>query len=202
MAWQINLFYLFIARAVNMNKKIKRPIGHLLMFIILILFIAVIFLTVGWAANKLLREDQPRDLGEKKKRLKEVEDKIMDLQAKKEEIRLTEKRILLLTRLLIALGLLLANYFYMKYYKLPFSIKKSSNEMLRFNSVVLLIYSFIAFVTYGTPAKFVDSLKSIVTLLLRRFNMDTYSSFELLLHERNVLLIDIEEKSKDRKGYH
>ena len=188
----------------NMNKKIKRPIGHLLMFILLILFIAVIFLTVGWAAIKLLREDKPRDLGEKKKRLKDVEDKIMELQAKKEEIRLTEKRILLVTRLLIAIGLLLANYLYMKHYKLPFSIKKSSNEMLRFNSVILLIYSFIAFLTYGTPAKFVESLKSIVTLLLRKFNVDTYSSYELLLNERNVLLteIDIEEKARERRSYH
>jgi len=166
------------------------------MFILIIFFIAIIFITVGWAANKLLLQDKPLNLDDKKKRLKAVEDKIMDLQAKKEEIRYRERRILLVSRLLIAVSLLLANYFYMKHYHLPFNIKKSSNEMLRFNSVLLLIYSFVAFVTYGTPAKFVESLKHIITSLLQKFNIDTYNAYEQLLIERNTLLteIDIEEK--------
>jgi hypothetical protein len=90
----------------------------------------------------------------------------------------------------------------MKHYKIPFNLKKSSNEMLRFNSIVVLVYSFIAFVSYGTPAKFVDSLKSIVTSLLQKFNIDTYDGFEKLLIERNVLLteIDIEEKQIKTAG--
>ncbi|PBQ34588.1 hypothetical protein CNR22_23355 [Sphingobacteriaceae bacterium] len=179
-----------------MDKRIKKPIGHFFMFVIIIFLIAIIFITVGWAANKLLDNDKPLTLDDKKKRLKTVEDKIMELQAKKEEMKRKERQILLVSRFFIALTLLLANYFYMQHYKLPFDLKRSSNEMLRFNSMVLLVYSFIAFVSYGTPAKFVDSLKSLITSLLQKFSIDTYSQFEKLLNERAVLLteIDIEEK--------
>ena len=166
------------------------------MFVIIIFLIAVIFITVGWAANKLLDNDKPLTLDDKKKRLKTVEDKIMELQKKKEEMKRKERQILLVSCLCIALTLLLANYLYMKHYKLAFDIKKSLNKMLRFNSLILLVYSFTAFVSYGTPAKFVDSLKSLITSLLQKFNIDTYSQFDKLLTERAVLLteIDIEEK--------
>ena len=188
--------------SILMNKKLKKSLGHFLMFVLLIFFIAIIFITVGWAANKLLKEDKPLNLDDKKRRLKEVEDKIMELQARKEEIRSKERRMLLISRLFIAICLILANYIYMKHYKIPFNLKKSSNEMLRFNSIVVLVYSFIAFVSYGTPAKFVESLKSIVTSLLQKFNIDTYDGFEKLLIERNVLLteIDIEEKQIKNAG--
>lgn len=181
-----------------MDKRIKKPIGHFFMFVIIIFLIAVIFITVGWAANKLLDNDKPLTLDDKKKRLKNVEDKIMELQKKKEMMKSKERQILLVSRLCIALALLLANYLYMKHYKLPFDIKKSLTDMLRFNSLIVLAYSFIAFVSYGTPAKFVESLKSLITSLLQKFNIDTYSHFEKLLAERAVLIteIDIEEKQQ------
>ena len=186
----------------ELNKKIRKSFGHFIMFIILIILISIIFITVGWAANKLLEEDKPLTLEDKKRRLKAVEDKLMELQRKKEEIRSKERKMLLVSRLFIALALLYANYFYMKHYKLPFDLKKSSNEMLRFNSIVVLAYSFIAFVSYGTPAKFVESLKSIVTSLLQKFSIDTYSVFEKLMAERAVLIteIDIEEKQNIDKA--
>jgi hypothetical protein len=184
-----------------MNKKIKKPAGHFLMFLILIIAISIIFITAGWAANKLLEEDKPLTLEDKKKRLKSVEDKLMELQKRKEEIRSKERNMLLVSRLFIALVLVFANYLYMKHYKVPFDIKKSSNEILRFNSLVLLGYSFVAFISYGTPAKFVESLKVIVTSLLQKFNIDTYSVFEKLMVERQVLIteIDIEEKQTQDK---
>lgn len=187
-----------------MDKKIKKPIGHFFMFVIIIFLILVIFITVGWAANQLLVEEKPLTLDDKKRRLKTVEDKIMELQQKKEAIRKKERQILLLSRLFIALVLLLANYLYMKHYKLPFDIKRSGNEMLRFNSLVLLGYSFIAFVSYGTPARFVESLKWLITSLLQKFNIDTYGYFNQLLEERNVLIveIDIEEKQQRRQNDH
>lgn len=184
----------------TLSKKIKKTIGHFLMFVIIIILITIIFITVGWAANKLLDEDKPLTLEDKKKRLKAIEDKLMELQTKKEIIKRKEKQILLLSRLFIALALLFANYLYMKHYKLAFDIKKSSNEMLRFNSLILLAYSFIAFISYGTPAKFVESLKSLITSLLQKFNIDTYGHFNKLLEDRTVLLteIDIEEKQQKR----
>jgi hypothetical protein len=172
------------------------------MFVLLIFFITIIFLTVGWAANKLLKEDKPLTLDDKKKRLKAIEDKLMDLQRRKEEIRSKERQMLLLSRLFIAMMLILANYIYMKHYRLPFNFKKSSNEMLRFNSMLLLCYSFIAFISYGTPARFVESLKSIVTSLLQKFSVDTYSGFEKLMAERNILLTEIDIEEKQRRQSH
>lgn len=180
----------------NMNKKLKKSFGHFLMFVIIIITIAVIFITVGWAANKLLREEKPLTLSDKKKRLKLVEKKILELQAKKEEIRARENRILLVSRLFIAMGLLLANYYFMKHYKIAFDLKKSSNELLRFNSVLVLVYSFVAFVSYGTPAKFMESLKSIITSLLQKFNIETFSEYEKLLSERGFLVAEIEIEEK------
>ena len=187
-----------------MDKKIKKPIGHFFMFVIIIFLILVIFITVGWAANKLLDHDKPLTLDDKRRRLKTVEDKILDLQQKKESIRRKESQILLLSRLFIALLLVFANYLYMKHYHLPFDIKRSGNEMLRFNSLVLLGYSFIAFVSYGTPARFVESLKWLITSLLQKFSIDTYGYFNQLLEERNVLIveIDIEEKQQRRQNEH
>lgn len=183
-----------------MDRRIKRPIGHFFMFVIIIFLIAIIFITVGWAANKLLDNDKPLTLDDKKRRLKAVEDKIMELQTKKEVIKSKERQILLVSRLFIALILLLANYLYMKHYKLPFDLKRSSNEMLRFNSLIVLVYSFGAFISYGTPAKFVDSLKSLITSLLQKFNIETYSYFEKLLGERSELLIEIDIEEKQQKA--
>lgn len=174
------------------------------MFAIIVLLVVLIFVTVGWVARKLLDEDKPLTLEDKKKRLKSIENKIMELQGRKEEIKSKERFIFLISRLFIALMLVLTNYVYMKYYKIPFDVKKSLNEMLRFNSMILLAYSFVAFVTYGTPAKFVDSLKQLVTSLLQKFSIDTYSHYEKLLVERNSLLteIDIEEKqSRPKSGF-
>lgn len=172
--------------------------GHFFMFVIIIFLIAVIFITVGWAATKLIDNDKPLTLGDKKKRLKRVEDRIMELQMQKEEMKRKERRIFLVSRLCIALTLLLVNYVYMKHYKLPYDIKRSGSEILRLNSMILLVYSFIAFVSYGTPARFVESLKSLITSLLQKFSIDTYSYFEKLLAERAILLteIDIEEKQQ------
>jgi DNA repair exonuclease SbcCD ATPase subunit len=179
-----------------MDKRIKKPIGHFFMFVIIVFLIAIIFITVGWAANKLLEEDKPLTLEDKKKCLKVVEEKLVELQNKKEELKSRERRILLVSRLFIAFSLLLANYFYMNYYKLPFDFKRSSNEVLRFNSLILLVYSFVAFISYGTPAKFVDSLKSLITSLLQKFSIETYSHFEKLLEERKVLMAEIELEEK------
>ena len=166
------------------------------MFVIIILLVAVIFLTVGWAANKVLDEDKPLTLEAKKRRLKMVENKLMELQLRKEEIKRKERQILLFSRLFVALVLIFANYLYMKHYKIPFDVKRSSNELVRFNSFILLGYSFLAFITYGTPAKFVDSLKILITSLLQKFSIDTYNYYERLVIERGNLImeIDIEEK--------
>jgi len=132
----------------SVNKKIKKPIGHFLMFVIIILLVTIIFITVGWAANKLLEEEKLLTLDDKKRRLKTVEDKLMELQLRKEEIKRKERQVLLFSRLFVACVLLFANYLYMKHYKIPFDLKRSSNEMLRFNSFVLLGYSFIAFMEH------------------------------------------------------
>lgn len=184
----------------TIQKKIKKPLGHFLMIVIIIVLITVIFVTVGWAAGKLLDEDKPKTLDDKKKRLKYVEEKLMSLQAKKEEIKNNERKILLFARLFIAVCLLLANYFYMKHYKIPFDFKKGSNEMVKFNSIIVLIYSFIAFVSYGTPVKFVDFLKDVITSLIEKFSIDTYSLYNRLMLERAELIteIDIEEKPVKR----
>ena len=183
-------------------KKIKKPLGHFLMIIIIIVLISVIFITVGWASGHLLDEEKPIDLNTKKKRLKYVEDKIMSLQAKKDEIKRNERRIMLFSRLFIASCLIIANVIYMKHYKIPFDIKKGSNEMLKFNSIVVLAYSFIAFVSYGTPAKFVEVLKDIITSLIQKFSIDTYGLYNRLMLERNELIteIDIEEKQMKTTG--
>jgi hypothetical protein len=180
----------------SVNKKIKKPIGHFLMFVIIILLVTIIFITVGWAANKLLEEEKLLTLDDKKRRLKTVEDKLMELQLRKEEIKRKERQVLLFSRLFVACVLLFANYLYMKHYKIPFDLKRSSNEMLRFNSFVLLGYSFIAFISYGTPAKFVDSLKALITSLLQKFSIDTYNHYEKLVVERTNLIMEISIEEK------
>lgn len=166
------------------------------MFVIIILLVTIIFITVGWAANKLLEEEKLLTLDDKKRRLKTVEDKLMELQLRKEEIKRKERQVLLFSRLFVACVLLFANYLYMKHYKIPFDLKRSSNEMLRFNSFVLLGYSFIAFISYGTPAKFVDSLKALITSLLQKFSIDTYNHYEKLVAERTNLIMEISIEEK------
>lgn len=182
------------------RKKIKKPLGHFFMIIIIIMLIAIIFITVGWASGKLLDEEKYDNLADKKRRLKYIDEKILDLQTRKNEIKRNERRILLFSRLFIAACLLIINYLYMKHYKIPFDLKKGSNEMLRFNSVVVLVYSFIAFVSYGTPAKFMEVLKDLITSLIQKFSIDTYSLYNRLMHERQELIteIDIEEPSVKR----
>lgn len=168
--------------------------------IALIVFVIVlIIITVGWFFSKLNKTDYEEavvvededELEIKKQRLKEVEDKIASLELKKVQIQKTEKRYLITARVVIGVGMLLINAWFANKY-IYFNDTFELNKILSFNSAILLCYSFVAFMLYGTPANFVAALKNIISNFLKNKHVDTLTELEKLIKERDTLFKEIE----------
>lgn len=206
----------------NMNKdeykEDERKFNSSLNWLIIIIVLVLIILTLGWFVSqsnksegqKESEEDQnaKREKEEKEKRelyLKDeirkleihksgIENKISTLTARKEEIKRTERKLFISTRLVLAGLLIILNIicFY-------FSDKKAPlNDLLNVNEAVLLGYSFLAFITYGTPSNFVRKLKAKMISYLSDHHFDTVMELGLqekalieITHEINQLNIEL-----------
>lgn len=173
---------------------------------LIIFIIALIIITVGWLFSKLNKPEyedaviveEEDELDVKKKRLTEVETEIAPLELKKAKIQKNEKRILIGARLLIGLIMVAVNIWFANTY-IYFDGTFELNKLLSFNSAILLCYSFIAFISYGTPTNFVAALKNTIGNVLKRRHIDTLTELEKLVKERNILLTEIEVLEKNKK---
>lgn len=75
-----------------------------------------------------------------------------------------EKIIYLTARTLIAVFLLIFNYLYWKKYNMDFDLSKQAGV----NNIIILCYSFLAFVMAGTPKKFVELMRQTILNMNRR----------------------------------
>jgi TM2 domain-containing membrane protein YozV len=183
------------------NKTLKTALTIILIVIVIVLII----ITVGWLFSKLNKSDnedaafeyQEDDLEAKKKKLKGIEYKITPLESIKVQIEKTEKKYLIAARLVIGFFMICLNVLFAHYF-IYFDGTFELNKILSFNSAVLLCYSFIAFLLYGTPGSFVAALKNTITNYLTKKHIHTLTELEKLIKERDMLLKDIEALEKIR----
>ncbi len=205
-----------------MPKKKDTNIGWaILKFLLIVLAVALIILTIGWFIKdsnsfgyikpvddrKPIPDEEnkanPLEIEKKVKeeRLKEVEERITYIEGKKVSILKREKVVFISARFLIASLLVAGNLWYLNYHKWAFAL----DRQLNFNGAVVLVYSFFAFITYGTPSRFVNALKSKIAIFLKRKHIDLIEELEPLRDERVVLIKEIDNineklNNKDSNG--
>lgn len=140
-------------------------------------------------------EEVPKDneLDNKRVKLVEVEAKISQLQPYKDQLNKTENRIYLWARIVIAimfvglnmLGLALNNW------------QIDLGQHLNINGAIVLVYSFFAFIIYGTPDKLVRGIKLKTKKYLRQKHIHTLSELKSLEHEKKELTQQIDTLEKD-----
>jgi hypothetical protein len=167
-----------------MNDKSKKFWKNVLITIVVIAIIILTILSLGLIFRKEKKEDiQIKEVDENQKRLEEIECRIAEIELRKKATEKTKKRIFLFARIGISLIILIINYLYIFIYKKHFTL----SYLLNFNYFILLSYSFIAFIIYGTPSKLVSSLKYMIVQILRRNRIDITEELEKLTKERTFI---------------
>lgn len=192
-----------------MAKNKDSNIGWaILKFVLIVLAVALIIITLGWFIKNsssfgYLKPDEGKkpiddtkkpnpleeELKEKRSLLNKVEDRIKFIEGKKVSILKREKAVFISARFLIGIILIGVNVWYLKEYNLPFALDKQLN----INGAVVLVYSFLAFITYGTPSRFVTALKNKISFFLKRKHIDLIEELEPLRNQRVLLIEDIKQ---------
>lgn len=172
--------------------------------ILTVLAIVAIILTFGWLISD--EEVQPKlasanndenkkliDPEEEKKKLKTqlntTLERIKFIEDRKIEIEHREKRFLIASRVVLGLILIALNIVYVYFFNLSFKF----DSQLNLNEAILLVYSFFAFLTYGTPTKFVTAIKSKIAYMLKKKHIDVIEELEPLKLEKDRLIKEIEK---------
>jgi hypothetical protein len=166
----------------------------------IVLFVVLIIVTVGLIIQESDEEnEEPKDDTKplnaeeeteiKKKRLEQIEEKIKNIELRKIEIIRNEKSLLFYVRSIIGFILITVNGLYFYRFNTPFSL----GDQLNINYALLLSYTFIAYVSYGTPAKFANALKSKIIFVLKRKHISLIEELEPLKVERELLKKEIED---------
>jgi hypothetical protein len=170
--------------------------------ILIVFAIVAIILTIGWIINETGKkrtiaepdeEDEklPDAEAEKKKletRLGEIDSRIKSIQNRKFEIAAREKKIFISARLTIGVMLVALNALYIYFTNWPFKL----DAQLNVNGAILLVYSFFAFITYGTPTRFINALKTKIAYFLKKKHIDIMEELEPLKVERETTMLQLE----------
>lgn len=137
-------------------------------------------------AERLRELERQNQLILLKAELQDTEAKLKACHEKFNEIRVQERKILFISRLGVGCIIIGFDCLFFKYYP----IKDFLGDLLKFNSALVAFYSFTAFISHGTPAKFANYLKSKIKAVLRAFHKTTYDEYDKLV-ENKALLIEI-----------
>lgn len=174
----------------NHRNNQKKGYNIPLLILLIILIVIVVVLTFGWFYRK--KKEQEEEAQEKKKqRLKEMEALILVLQAKKEKIERTEKIIKLSVRSGIGLLLIAVNYLYARHAITSFEFDAIAGKLLNLNACIISVYTFIAFISYGSIESFVSRMKEILSAVLRKSHLNSLEELDSLQKERDKLRKDL-----------
>lgn len=194
-----------------MSKKGNSIARVILKFLLLVAAITFIIVTLGWFIRitssstdyvkpieddikKKDGEDVKGDLLEKEKKQKQIdlkncEERIILIEETKVSIFKREKYVFMAARGLIGICLITLNVLYLWHKQWIFSLDKQLN----FNGSVLLCYSFLAFITYGTPSRFVNALKTKISYFLKRKHIELFEELDPLKIKVTKLQAEIKE---------
>jgi hypothetical protein len=176
-----------------MKKEERTFLKESLNILLIVLIIVIIILTFGWFIKKDKIEKEIKDL---ESRIKEIQDRVSVLRNKKEKLEQRKKLRFLLVRITIGMLLLASNFFFLKNTMNIFDLLVIFNNILTINGIILLAYSFIAFITYGTISNFSSALKSKFTYILEKKHIDSIEELNSLENELDILTEQLQEKEK------
>ena len=170
----------------NTSKKKELSTKNWLIIVGVIFFIILTLGLFFWQKEKE-KEQKFIELEKKKNRLIIVNGKIVELEKKKDTLEQIEKSTFIGGRALIGALLIGANIWFNYYHIYPFDF----TQLLDFNGAILLGYSFIAFISYGTPTNFAKNIQERISDYLKRHHIDSLAELEQLLLERETLISEI-----------
>lgn len=177
------------------NKRKSENIFLLEIIIGVFAVIGFIFFIGQLFENK--KESLPREvetkpensLEKKKKRLSDLERYIAKLSPHRNQLEITERNIYLWSRIAIAIGFIGLNISYLYYSNWLFDLGAHVN----LNGAIILVYSFFAFIIYGTPETMARAIREKTGKLLKRKHIHILSELKEFEKEKEHLLIQIRE---------
>lgn len=184
----------------------KKSIPAWVIVVIVIVVIVIIVLSVGLLMPDLAgkeatneseedkerrkREARQKQISELKAELNSTNEQLGLIEAKFEDIKRQEKNVLFASRLCIG-GIIIAfDILFLR--RFGWSERELIGDLLKFNSALVASYSFVAFITHGTPAKFAVYLKSKIRSALRWYHKSVYMEYDRLKFDRALLITLIE----------
>ena len=178
-----------------------------LTIVIIVAIMLIMILTFGWFYLKekerekdqeeLKRQEEElrkqEEKERKRKRLAEVEARILKLQAIKDKIRRRERNIIIWIRVGVGALLISVNYLYIDENILKFNFENDIGKLLNLNAAILMGYSFVAFISYGTINNFVKRMKNILSQQLKKNHLHSLAELESLIREREKLVEEIQK---------
>lgn len=170
-----------------MNKRRKKDKSATWRVVKIVLIILFAFLLVGiaynWFQSKKTISDETR-LKELKEQKQAYDNGILKAST-------NEKWIYITARTLIGLLLILSNFIYFWFWNKPIDF----NNQINFNEVLLLGYSFLAFIIAGTPTKFVKLLRITIYNWRKREHVG-----KINIEEIKMEIAQIEERIQKQKA--
>jgi hypothetical protein len=166
--------------------------------ILIVLILVLIILTFGWFVKKEKIEKEIKNI---ESRIKDIYERILILRNKKKKLEEIKKLRFLLVRIIIGIILITVNYLFIKNTIKVFDLRIIFNSVLTINGIILMGYSFIAFISYGTISNFSSALKSKITYILEKKHIDSIEELILLEDELNILTKKLQEKEMEKETF-
>ncbi len=159
----------------------------------IVIVIVLIILLFGWFWNSETSEKkqsentdgkQPNIEHEKlKKEIQSLEEKIEYCHENEVELLSKKSKFFLFARIVVGIIIIGFNFCYYLIYK-----KYNIDDFLAVNQILLFVYSFFAFITYGTLENFSSNIKSKVVYFLHQNNFYFQIDLENLVLRRESVL--------------
>ncbi len=177
-----------------MTNKKKSPLEKTINIAFLVIILVIIVLTFGWFYRKNKIKEEQEELDTK---IKEVQDRIDYLNGIKEKLEKRKKIVLFLVRLTIGCIFIGIDAIFLIRIIDNFVLLNYLGDILTINGAILMFYSFIAFITYGTITNFVAALKARFVSVLEGKHIDSFDELNLKEIELKELQQELEAKNKE-----
>lgn len=164
--------------------------------VMIVVVVLLIILTIGLIQfyseekeDESKPEQKPNPIIEKEDRLAFVKSEIARLRPMEERLQKREFYVLLSARIILGVAIIILNSWYVYYYNIPFYLAKQ----VSLNSAMVLGYTFVAFVRYGSLDKFKERLKMLLLNTSRRKHVDMKITLATLEKEEEQLINEIEQ---------
>lgn len=166
------------------NKETKW-VDSIAIVIAIVAFILLIGLIIYAVLEKNKKEKGVSQQQQQKLWLDQIQARIKELEPQKELLIRTEKRYFFWARLTIGCLLFLVNCLYLYFYNW---VNFNLGNQLNINGAIVLVYSFAAFILYGSPTRLVNAIKKNASQFFLRKHMHILYELQYLKEQEKELI--------------